>query len=428
MRLLVVSSVWPSVEGGSQAANFVCHSILSELVESGEFELSFIAVGSVIEPVTEKIRKSIHGLENRGVKFLTPYVLRSSPRSGKGVFHLFNVLFREPEMALSGYADCDEFNRAVGDLRFDVVLVIWSEVGANMACKFPALRFAYHGNPEPKVFEAQYEAFRLTGTLPKGIKGALDWVRRKIIHNIIERGHISIMRRYDYVGDVAENDAEYYKANRINAEYICNMWPMTPPPDWKKLRDDGEFENPGKIVGSVGLTSGTGNTLGFIALGREVLPALREKLPPEAFQIHVYGGGKPRPFVRELLSHPEIHLRGFVDDLDAEILSAPVFLISNNHHRFKVGHTRFLHAWSLGACVVAFADCREAMPEIRHGHNALLGETAEEVADLVARALADRELRRTIGAGGIETLATHYAPAVVAQKIMRRIKDAAARR
>ena len=93
-------------------------------------------------------------------------------------------------------------------------------------------------------------------------------------------------------------------------------------------------------------------------------------------------------------------------------------MISNNRYNFKVGHTRFLHAWSLGACVVAYKNCCEAMPEIVHDYNALLGNNSEEIAELVCKALCDIKLRRRIGRGGFQTLKKKFSPNSVTKKLI----------
>ena len=46
---------------------------------------------------------------------------------------------------------------------------------------------------------------------------------------------------------------------------------------------------------------------------------------------------------------------------------------------------------------------------------------AEEVAGLVAQALADRSLRRQIGRGGIETLKTHFSPSSITDTLIDRM-------
>lgn len=420
-HLLVVSSVWPHVEGSYEAANVVVHSIVAQLIADGAFDLSYAYINSHLAQIPHQAESEIACLREAGVNFLEPLLLPLPPPLRSRPLALFKALLTKPESILFGYGAGDAL-RTLAQRPIDAVLTIWTEVGLNAASDVGALRFAYHGNPDHKVFDAQHELMRLVGVEPRGLRAALDWLRRFLLRNLLERAHLAVLRNYTFVADVAANDAAYYAERGIKACYLSNMWPMSPPPEWESWRDALEAANPGKIVGSVGNLSATGNSLGFVALSKEVLPALERVLPRDSFKIHIFGGREPKPFLKPLLNHPAIVFRGFVQDLNAEIISASVFLISNNHHNFKVGHTRFLHAWSLGACVVAFRDCRESMPEIEHGKNALLGDTAEEVAAIVAQALDDRELRRRIGRGGIETLQQKFSPRTVTRRLIAQMK------
>lgn len=421
-HLLVVSSVWPHVAASFEAANVVSHAMVSELERSAKFDITYAYVNTSSAAIPEKAQVEVDALKCAGVNFVE-LIISPPPALRQRPWLALKALFGNAEKILSGYGDAPLLQKVV-EKRIDAVLTVWTEVGLNTASTLSAMRFAYHGNPDHKVFDAQHEMLRLVGAQPSGWRGALDGFRRILLRTILERAHLSVLRRYKLVADVAANDAAYYSAQGVNAHYLCNMWPMRPAVDWETKRDLLEEANPGKIVGSVGNTSATGNSLGFIALAQEVLPALKKRLSDTPFEIHIFGGRQPKAFIKPLLNDTHIKMRGFVDDLDAEIMSAPVFLISNNHHTFKVGHTRFLHAWSLGACVVAFADCRESMPEIQHGVNALLGTSAQEVADLVAHALSDKNLRRRIGRGGVETLSTLFAPQTVTRQLITHMAGA----
>jgi glycosyltransferase involved in cell wall biosynthesis len=167
----------------------------------------------------------------------------------------------------------------------------------------------------------------------------------------------------------------------------------------------------------------TGNTFGMWFLTQEVIPALDRRLR-ERYSVHVYGAGRPTSKVAAALEHPRVQVRGFVDDIDAELRSAKLFLLMNNNNPdFIAGHTRVLHVWSLGCCLVAHRNMAMAMPEVRHGENALLGETGEEIAELVAEALSNEELRRRIAAGGRETFERSFLPPTVMRRVLEHIED-----
>jgi hypothetical protein len=119
-----------------------------------------------------------------------------------------------------------------------------------------------------------------------------------------------------------------------------------------------------------------------------------------------------------LLAHPNIKLRGFVDDIDREMADAGIFVCVNNATRYNVGHTRYLHAWSLGCCVIAHTAVREAMPELQHRENALLGRDGREIAEMIALSAAEPKLRYTLGSNGYETFRANFMAKQVAPKIL----------
>ena len=80
---------------------------------------------------------------------------------------------------------------------------------------------------------------------------------------------------------------------------------------------------------------------------------------------------------------------------------------------------RILTAFSYGACVVAHSANALGIPELEHGENVLLGRNARELADSVARAIAEPELRRRTSAGARATYERFFAPPAAAGPIER---------
>jgi glycosyltransferase involved in cell wall biosynthesis len=127
--------------------------------------------------------------------------------------------------------------------------------------------------------------------------------------------------------------------------------------------------------------------------------------------------------VVQAIAHPRVVNRGFVEDIDSELRAAKVFLIANdNHPDHVVGHTRILHAWSVGSALVGHRNTARAVPELAHGENALLGETGAEMAEHVARLMGDAELRERLVEGGRRTLEQHFVPSVVVGRIVELIE------
>jgi len=416
-HLVAVSGVWPHTAGNREAANVVCHQILHHLAKAGALRLTFQYINWAVDDVPAAGRKELDDLAALGVTF-APAIALHKPTP---LFERLRAAGFVPwGQNVSDWVPGAEHRPVVAErlsqLAPDVLLTIWSEVAQNLIGPLPFTKVAYAGNPDYKVFSANREL----AALEKSQK-LTDLVRAGLISTVVKRAHAAAMRGYDRVLNVAHNDAMEYRSLGIRADYIQNMWPSPVREDWSALRDAQEIEKPLRIVGNVGNLSATGNSFGLLTIARDLVPRLKERLGSNSFEVHLFGGGSPRPAVAQLLADPHIRVRGFVDDLDAEIMAAPVFLVANNHHRFKVGHTRFLHAWSLGACCVGFADSRLAMPELKNGVNVLLREDVTGVVDAIALAAADRGLRRRLGAEGVATLKKYYAPATVVARLQHEI-------
>ena len=301
----------------------------------------------------------------------------------------------------------------------DAVFHLWSAAALAACSTVERPVFAYYGNPDHKPMAARLKYATLFGTAASGLRPRLYSALMKAANRATKRANIALMRTATWAANVCAVDAQLFADHgHPNAFYIQNMWPR--PGIVNPL--DAE---PNKIVGNLGGLYATGNTFGLWFLGREVLPALERRLG-RGFSIHLFGAGELVPAVAAELQHPSVHRRGWVPDIDAELASAKVFLLLNNNNPdFIVGHTRILHAWSLGSCLVAHANNARAMPEIVHGENALLGETGEELAELVAAVLRDEELRQRIVAGGRETFERLFLPEVVMGRVMDHLESGA---
>ncbi len=420
MKLAVATANWPHPAHTALGANVLTFELIRALAAQPDMSVGFLKVGRTddAEPSAMEL-EGLAVLRQSGIEVLPPLTL--PPRSSIGttlskllaprVEHFFPDVIHGPAVA-----------NALEKWRPDALLVALSEWLTAACSTVPAIRFAYYGNPDPKSARWRAEHDLALGGSP------LAYARLRVALSRMEKAHLEVMRRYHLLGDVAKNDAAYYSSSgHPNAFYIRHVWIDRVGEDWRRRRDATECHDPLVIAGSVGPLGATGNRLGIEYIGRELLPALRKRMKPGSFRVEIFGAGKLHPRIAEHLNGPDVVVRGFVPDIDAAILSAPVFLCANNATPFKVGHTRYLLAWSLGACVVAHRDVVLSMPEIVDGENALLGDDAEGMADAIARAAADRALCRRIGEGGWETYRTLFRAESVAPEIVGRLRAELAR-
>ena len=305
----------------------------------------------------------------------------------------------------------------------DIILGIWSweSLAATYAIR-GVPKFMYYGNPDHKPMEARLRYPELFGIPVSGIKYKINLMLLKMINKTREIQHLSMMRKCEVTANNSLVDAEYYrKAGHPNSLYIQNMWPESNiGPVFGGRCDEG---GRAKIVGSVGNLGATGNSFGLSFLGARLAPRLEQSFGKNCIQIDVFGQGTPGKAVAPGLAHPSIQLRGWVEDIAAEIVDSCAFLVLTNVSGFIVGNTRILLAWSLGSCVIAHSDSVLSMPEIKHMENALLGNTVDEIASLIEQAVSDSMLRAKIGKGGYDTYRKYYRSDVVVPVMLEKMKE-----
>jgi glycosyltransferase involved in cell wall biosynthesis len=413
MKLVIAAGIWPRISHSVNAAPVVAFELINALADQPDITVGFLKLShhDDLAPNAED-ENGIAALRARGIDVQELRVPRLPVRRWFP-WIVMNGRLADfvPETDFAQLA-----GQAVARMGADAVMPMWTEWGTAMLADAPALRFAYYGNPDPKNFRIQIAQQRELGHL-----SWLRWQMERRAANVFEREHLARMRRYQLNGNVAANDAQFYRDRGVNSFYIQNVWIDRLGDGWREKRAALENRDGSRIIGNVGKLGATANTLGMQILGRDVLPQLRRAMTMP-FEIHILGGGKLRPDVEKILDAPEVKLRGFVDDIDEEILKSNIFLGMNNAGLYKVGHTRYLHAWTLGACLVVHADAALSMPEIRHRENALMGRDAAEVADLIAEAAADPALRLRLGEAGYQAYRRRFTGPVVARTIAERLR------
>ena len=316
-----------------------------------------------------------------------------------------------PSYALRG-----EMARRVRESRADACFHLWTSAAFAACAHVEAPVFAYAGNPDHYSMAARLKHPDLFDIPRRTVRNRTKLALWRRAYRQFEDVVVRLALHSTWIGCASAPNAEYYTAKgHPRAFYLQNMWPEM------GVARSAPKPTENRIAGNLGGQYATGNTFGGWLLGTEVVPAL-DRLLGDDYEVKLYGAGRFSPPVERALEHPRVENLGFVDDIDAELQAAKVFLLCNNWNRdFVVGHTRILHAWSLGSCLVAHRNMAVAMPEIVHGENALLGATGEELAEHTAAACGDDALRRRIVEGGRRTWEQEFRPEVVVKRIVDRI-------
>ena len=418
MRIFLIASS-PPLQGHSiRAATVLVREALLALREQGHEVVLQLILGREHAPVSPDDLDAMAWARHQGFgdqPILREKSLRPPRRLGLVRDALTaSIADLYPSVTLRDYV-----RRQVDRTHSDAVFNLWSTPGLAASSTAEAPVFTYYGNPDHKPLQARLRHSELFDISTRRLS---DRVRLRLLMATNERrrqANAELMRMSHWLGCVTAVDVPYWQSEgHANAFYLQNMWPAShDSPVGQDWREDDD-----RIVGSLGGLYATGNTFGLAYLGREIVPALERRIGSR-FRVHVYGAGQPTSAAAGAIGRSTIVRRGFVDDIDAEIRAAKVFLIANsNHPDFVGGHTRVLHAWSVGACVIGHERLGEAMPEIRHGENALLGHDADDIAAHVERTLRDSELRRRLAVAGRRTLQEYFTPQIVMRKVVEVIR------
>src|SRR5690606_10830842 len=140
----------------------------------------------------------------------------------------------------------------------------------------------------------------------------------------------------------------------------------------------------------------------------ETLPRLIARLGEGGVELHFIGRVDLDETTKARLRHPSVRLRGFVEDLTAEIQKAHLFLVPI---RPKAGaRTRLLTAAAHGGCIAAHEAARLGSPELKHGENVLLAPDGAGLAREILLAWGDTALRNRLGASARRAYMEHFSP------------------
>lgn len=242
-----------------------------------------------------------------------------------------------------------------------------------------------------------------------------------------QRRHFARMRYLTKAVNICALDAVLYTNQGVPSGYLSNTW-MDPFGDnWRSARVAAEGRRSGiHILTNIGGLSATGNLFGLTYFADHVLPLLESKIGGQAWTANICGRFElPRDLGARLV-HPNVAIRGFVDDIDEEVAGNAIFLLLNNAGPYTGGYTRVIYAMATGSCLVAHRRLAASMPELVDGVNCLFGDEPEDFKRLLQRAASDPVLRQQLGERARLTFETSYHPAMVASRLSELSVQAAA--
>lgn len=434
MKVFALTSAVPyraHGEPGVTAVNIVCYALVRELARAHEVTLQVILPPSrKVLILSESERRALEVLKSEGVRVAEPvFPAQYVPAATATHFRTLQLLVSPSERLAHFYPA----SRASGLIharlregRIDAVLPLWSVEGAAAVSGSGVPAVVYHGDIdyEPHLHQFRDRALFQGAHARMGLLTSID---RRLRLAMFKRAHVALMRDFPVIANVTASNCGFYsRVGCLRSIYAGNTWvdPGRELAENAIAHARADESGPIKIIGHTGYLNRTGGTYGLQFLLRDVLPELAILLKDRTYEIHIIGGGEIAPGLRQYLSDPHLRLRGFVRDLDAELVSSDIALLLNNAGPYLAGYTRHLVAWSMGLCLIVHAGSVAAIPEIAPGENALVGSTGREVAEWIVRAAEDRVLNEKIRRGGRETFERHFRPETVAARLEKALVDA----
>ena len=414
MKVLIPFTCYPSTVDGVGAANRIFSNILDELSKKHDWTFILLPINFTEKPTiltkNETICKRLLK-KRKNIKFLNEIKMKQKKKN-RSFFS--RILVPKLSDFFPVYNIKNKSINILKEIDPDLVLVIWDEKLTDLFNFNNYKLYAYYGDPLIK---------NLKMILQNSQRSFLKRIKDIYILSNLEKQHIAEFKKNFIMSNNSLIDSNYYSQNGVNCKYIQNNW----KPDFskKKIKDIIVKRNPKivKIVANVGLLSGTANNSGLNFLANHILPKLKSKNILSKFEINVFGGGIMENDLFDKLKYFNVNIRGFIKDLDSEMLDSDIFLCCNNFTKYNVGHTRFLHAWSLGMCVIASSNISKVMPEFEHKRNCLLAKDSSHAVILILKAAKDKELRNKVGLSGYDTLLKEFSPKIVVSNLISQIDE-----
>lgn len=236
-----------------------------------------------------------------------------------------------------------------------------------------------------------------------------------------QRRHLKRMNGLAAFTNIDRKDAAAYTQMGIPCEYVPNMWGDVFGDSWRTKRSDAEKGSEKiNIFGAFSTLTSTGNLIGIKYWAEKILPHLDSRMTKD-WAINVYGKGEDQlpADIRARLNHPNIHIRGFVRDIDNEFLFNQIFLLCNNAGSYSGGYTRVIYAMAAGCCLIAHRNLAKSMPEVIDGENALLCETPDDFVSAIQRLADSVVLREKMAANARATYLQCYETSVVSAQLIK---------
>jgi len=239
----------------------------------------------------------------------------------------------------------------------------------------------------------------MSGNISGGINRliSMQWLRNLIL--LIESKRLLKYEQcspnlFDHITFISPVEARDYN----NMYHTDKAITLTMGAEIKYLADKAADKIDTNTLTIVGNFSYAPNAASLQWIDRHVLPLLSDNI-----QYNVIGRCPDE--LKQTITSKRINFLGFVHDIRPVVKSAAVYF---SPICFGTGiKTKIVEAMAMGMPVVTNSVGAEGL-DVQHGRELFIAETAEDMADIVKRLMADEELRKRVGECGQRFVARHH--------------------
>jgi glycosyltransferase involved in cell wall biosynthesis len=283
--------------------------------------------------------------------------------------------------------------------------------------------YAFRSRMRSAILRPQLATFYPWVELARAVRALLEEIRPNALlaytlynlaatHGVTTYPRMAVLVDLDHVAahyrwrDTSIRPLRQYLRATLRRIYI-------PPPtrdpvgsNWRELRDSFSGREKFRIL-LIGHFAGIASISGLRSFITKILPRLEKELGADAFEVHAVGDYSKNPnLAAQLRAHSSVKLRGYVENVDEEFLSADVLLVPTP---INLGtRTRVIEGFSYGCCVVAHEANALGIPQMLHEKNALMARDGVGLADAVIRAFSDNKLRARLQSNARRTFEEHF--------------------
>lgn len=413
MKILIFTSNIPSEEiihHSQTAVHIQCFYAIQEFLKKHDISLQIIFDDSRKNTVLEEWEKILISKLNRKIKILKPIFLSKLvffdklPNFLKKIIYTNNVY----KMYKLFFYKKDYFKNLKGE--YDFFVSYLSPESVALISGYKKRKLTFEGDLHYQSFSVS-----LQNVQANSIKKKLINFYSKFICRIWKSIYLLLLKDFDKIFFANLNSLNLLKG-KLAGHFIGTLWPES-----KFLKKYKKKKKLNIILG-VGNVSSSSNRNAIAYVTKKLIPVINKRINYSNLNFILISSGLLTNEEKDSFSKINTIMKGWVEDLDKELLDCDIFVFLNNSGPIKAIFSRQIYAWSLGLCVLGHIDGLKTMTQMKNNYNIMLGQDEVKIVEQMKKLINSDVLREKIGLNGLKTYRSYFSPQKHTNNILKYIE------